>query len=1102
MKKKQTCCNLERLQTKIFLIMKLTIVLTLVCIFAAHAGSYSQGTKLNLSIPEASIVQVLKEIENQSGFYFFYNEEELKQQKAVELNVENVSVQQALDLILKNTDLTYRMIDRYILISKKEQSGLTGQQQVLRTVSGKVTDKDNHVLPGVTIVVKGSTRGTVTGSDGTYTLSRVSPDDVLLFSFVGMRTQEIAVNDRVRIDVVLEEETIGIEEVVAIGYGTMRKSDLTGSVVSVKPESINKFPTSNVTEMLRGQAPGIQVSLNDPSPGGASSILIRGNRSLSSSQVPLYIVDGMIVPHINDLNSADVESIEILKDASSQAIYGSRASNGVILISTRRGKDGKIKVELNSYVGFQQFQRNFSLYSPEEWADLRFWAKYNDGNAGIGTPDQINYETVIDDAIMYESYMNKNYTDWEKLMLGNAFQQKYDLNVQGGTEKVRFSTGFGYYNQDGVVENSGYERGTFRLNTDFVVTGWMDMGTNIAYTRSEKQSTDDNFNQFITMPPLAQAYDAEGNLRREATNAGDINPLWRIRNYNNKQQDEYLMLSSFATIRPFKGFSYKISANIRTNNRETGEYRTKLYPASTGEGFINSFKRSGWLVDQVINYQLPIVDRDHQVTLTLVQSAEEDVQKTTGFDFLNSTTDMFRWNVAGDAEVSDATRSIIRTKSLSYAARIHYSLFNKYMFTASFRRDGASVFGKENKWASFPSAAFAWRINEEQFLREVDWLDMLKLRVSYGVVGNWAIPAYRTLGLSNSYEYLFGNGLSVGYLPDSQLQNQALKWETTGSFNLGLDFSAYGGRLNASVEYYNTGTKDLLVQRTIPSITGYNTMWDNLGKTESRGWEASVDGRVVDKKNLTISLGANFSRQKNKIVKIDGRTDEEGNPINDINNNWFIGKSIHVLYNYVFDGIWQEGETVTENDYLPGDAAPTPGNVKIADYNGDGKITTDDRKIFNLDPKWYGSFNVNLLFRGIDLFLDFYTVQGVQKNNNYLYFYNSGGSLNGKLNGMKVNYWTPENRSNEAPRPQFTAAVPYFDLIGIQDASYFRLRTATLGYTIPRSLISRIGLNRLRLYMTGTNLFTVTKYKSYSPETTPGTYPEAQTFTLGLNLTF
>ncbi|GHV59943.1 hypothetical protein FACS1894182_14720 [Bacteroidia bacterium] len=433
---------------------------------------------------------------------------------------------------------------------------------------------------------------------------------------------------------------------------------------------------------------------------------------------------------------------------------------------------------------------------------------------------------------------------------------------------------------------------------------------------------------------------------------------------------------------------------------------------------------------------------------------------------------------------------------------MQYNLMDRYLLTASVRRDGASVFGANNKWANFPSVALAWRINEEPFLKSQEWLDMLKARVSYGVVGNWGIPAYRTLGLANSYEYILGNNLAVGYLPSNQLQNLALKWEKTGSLNTGLDISAFKGRLTSTIEYYSTKTSDLLVQRTIPSITSYSTMWDNLGETKSWGWEGTVNGKIINKKDFSWELGFSVSTQRNEIVKIDGRVDETGKPINDINNRWFIGESINVDYQYVFAGIWQEGETPTEDQYLPGSAVPKPGDVKLADYNGDGKVTVDDRKIFNLDPQWYGSAHTNLFFKGVDLGLEFYTVQGVLKNNPYLYAYNQGGSLNGKLNGMKVNYWTPENKSNEAPRPQFTASASNFGVVGLQDASYFRLRTTTLGYSLPKKLLSKIGMTKARIYATATNLFTLTDYKSYSPEREAGSYPEPQTFVFGINLGF
>lgn len=991
-------------------------------------------------------------------------------------------------------------------------------QQNERTITGRVVSSyDGEGLPGVSVVIPGSSQGTVTDIDGNFSLNVPAGTSSLQFSFIGMKTQTVKISSLNNIQVTLEDDTIGLEEVVAIGYGVTRKSDLTGSVVSVDSEEINRFPATNVNEMLRGQAAGVQVTSPGGAPGETSNILIRGNRSLSSGQSPLYIVDGMNVPHINDLNSSDIESIEILKDASSQAIYGSRASNGVILVTTKRGKAGKVTVDLNSYIGTQQFQRNFDMYSPDEWLELRFWAKYNEGTAGIGTPGNMIPEVVLDDPIMNETYQKKNYVNWADLVFSNALQHKHDLSVRGGSEKIKYSAGFGYLDQNGVIGKSGYQRGSFRLNTDMEITDWLDAGANLSYAKSKRLITDGNFNDISTMTPFSQPFNEDGSLRKES-NTGENNPLWEMENADQQQDDEFVTAAIFANVSLTKDLSYRFSANLRSNNRNSYRYRNKLYPGSTGEGYINHWNRYSWLLDHVLNYSVPFSSDDHRMTVSLIQSADEDLTKSTRADFINSTTDLFKWDVIGDSEIEDVNRSITRERATSYAARVQYSLLDRYLFTGSVRRDGASVFGRENKWATFPSAALAWRINEESFMESTkDWLDMLKLRVSYGVVGNWAIPAYRTLGLSNSYEYLFDGKLAIGYLPSSQLQNLGLKWETTGSFNTGLDFIFLNGRISSTIEFYNTKTDNLLIQRSIPSLTGYSSMWDNLGKTKSSGFEFVLNTKIIDKKDFSLNIGANFSTQKNEIVEIDGRVDQNGKPINDIENNWFIGEPINVRYQYVFGGIWQEdeieelhklSEEEQQKHFLPGDATPTAGYIKLADYNNDGKITEDDRKIFNLDPDWYASFNLDLYYKGIDLTAEFYTVQGVQRYNPYLGNFNQGGTLNGRLNGMKVNYWTPttenmpSNRSNEAPKPLYTGSVPWFPVLGMQDASYFRLRSLTMGYTFPQKLTRNIGIERFRMYATGTNLFTITDFKSYSPESNADAYPEPQLFTFGINLTF
>jgi len=1079
---------------------KTLVILTVLWSLQAAAFGQSKNT-VNINLTNSPLRALIRQIEQQTDYLFVYDEQTVDMNQSVSLNVKNTSIEHALRKALTTTGISFTIEGKNIIL--KKTTSFTGEtspvQSPNRPLHGKVLDNYGDPVIGASIRLENTSIGTITDSNGEFTLE-APVDGRLTISYVGYIQRTVSIQGKSSLIIAIAEDTRTLDEVVVIGYGVQKRSDLTGSIASIKADDIRKFPASNVTEMLRGQAAGVQVTLSDPAPGGASGILIRGNRSLSSAQTPLYLVDGMIVPHINDLNASDISSVEILKDASSQAIYGARASNGVILITTRRGQEGKFTVDLNSYVGSQRFVRNFDFYSPDEWVKLRFWAKYNDGNAGIGTVDAIEYQTVLDDPIMYDAYVNQKYTNWENELFTNSLQQKYDLSMRGGSDKLKLATSVGYYNQDGIVVGSGFDRTNFRLNTDYTPFKWLDIGFNFSYALANRQSADATFNEVITQPTLSQAYDANGELLRETNTSGTINPIWRNREYSNRQNDEYLTLSGFAHFKLFKNFTYRFSTNIRSNNREAGDYKTTLYPGSTGEGGIRAFNRSSWLIDNVINYEVPFSSTKHKASITLIQSTEEDLQRTTGYDFINAPTDIFGWNIAGDSEVNSVIRAITRSRSVSFAARAQYNYADRYLLTASLRRDGVTVFGPENKWASFPSMAFAWRINEETFLKNQSWIDMLKYRISYGTVGNWAIPPYRTLGLAESHEYMLDGKLALGYLPSNSLQNPGLKWESTESFNTGIDFSFLNGKLNGSVEYYITNTNDLLINRIIPSISGYSNMWDNLGKTRSNGLEVSLNSRLVNTRHLVWNMGGSFSKQKNEIVALDGRVDEEGNYIN--SGNYFIGYSINAVRDYVFGGIWQEGEEPTDNDYLPGTAKPKAGDIKVLDYNGDGSITVDDRKIYDLDPSWYASFNTALNYRGIDLQMEFYTVQNVTKTNPYLYAYNQGGSLNGKLNGMKVNYWTPENKSNEAPRPQFTASVPQINLLGYQDASYFRMRSATLGYTLPKAIIKKAGVDRLRIYLTGTNLFTLTDFKSYSPELTASSYPEAQSIIVGLNLTF
>ena len=960
-------------------------------------------------------------------------------------------------------------------------------------VSGVVVDEQGISLPGVNVVVKGSSHGTITDFDGMFNLE-VMPESILTFSYIGYNTKEIKIQKAQSLKVTLKENTKDLEEVIVVGYGTQRKSDLTGSVVSVKADDVNAVPTSNIAEMLRGQAAGLQVTTGSSRPGGSSSITIRGNRSLTGGNSPLFVVDGVPVNNIDDLNAADIKSIEVLKDASAQSIYGARAANGVILVTTQRGAEGKTQVNFNAYLAVQTLTRNFDLYSGQELAQLRREAGRASNN------EEYQDDESLFTADMLDALNNNRFTNWEDLMLSNALQQKYDVSVRSGTKTNKFAASFGYFGQDGMVETSGYQRGTFRVNVDQQLYKNLTVGANVNYVYSKKTQEDGTFNSFITMNPLAPAYDNNGGLLSQ-TGDNQWNPLWNIRNSCDETFSERFMMNVFADWSIYKGLSYRLNTSLNSRNSERGRYQGRQHEKGKqylGLASLEDNTQREYLIENIFNYKLDI-NAANRFDATFVQSVNQIDSKQKIMSGSGFSGDDLKYNQLGSASnVSSNTREMNRRTLLSYMGRVRYYLMDRYLFSASMRVDGSSVFGKNNKYGYFPSASFAWRMNEESFLKEYDQLSNLKLRVSYGAVGNQGIDPYQSQGLVDSYYMQFGEGSPViGYLPGSQLWNPDLKWETTYSLNTGVDFGFFRNRLSGTLEYYNTQTHDLLMKKKLNQTTGYSSQLVNVGRVENQGFELTLSGQPIITKDFSWSLDGSFSLNRNKIKELTGDKDENGKPVNDLSNNWFVGSSMDVYYDYVFDGIWQLGDDI-QNSHMP-DAKP--GDVKVKDLDQNGELTDADRTIIKKDPKFIASFGTTLKYKGFDLAADFYWVEGVTKRNPYLYEYNSGAGLNGKLNGMKVDYWTPENPSNVAPRPRETG-MTYFQVLGYQDASYFRLRNLIVGYTLPKAITQKFRVENFRVYASCTNLFTITDFKSYSPELSAGGYPEPRTFTFGLNLTF
>lgn len=992
-------------------------------------------------------------------------------------------------------------------------------------VSGVVTDA-NGPLPGVTVIVEGTTTGTTTDVNGRYTVT-APPQANLVFNYIGYKELRVLVGKQTTIDVTMQEDAVAVEELVVVGYGYQRKSDVATSVTTVKAEELKTYPAGNVADMLRGRASGVQVTTSSGRPGSVPEITIRGNRSISADNAPLYVIDGSpsSATEFATLSAEDIESIEILKDAASQAIYGARASDGVILITTKRGREGKAEVSYNGYVGVQKLWRNFDFYSAEEYLKLRREAIAHD--AGLLDAREVPVSDAFGDEMMMQAWMEGRSVDWEDTMFRNAIYHNHDVSLRGGNDRAKVAASAGFFDQQGMaVVGSGYKRGNFRINADLKATKWLSIGVNASYAITEQDIEDGNFNEFITRTPLATLYNEDGSYTQYINSSGQVNPLYRAQHSQHTKSGDSYRLNVFFDVKPFKGFNYRLNLSMYQRFGEEKQAKDSYYPGGGATAEITDSRTKNWLIENILTYQLPFKNQNHKLNLTAVQSIDHNHSRSLGYATMNLPVDMGPDFIANGEYSGAPTRGWNENNLVSFMGRAQYSLMDRYLLNLAVRVDGSSRFGINNKWGTFPSAAFAWRINQEPFLKDVNWIDNLKFRLSYGVVGNQnGIGNYETLGLSDKRAYEFGDNYIMGYLPSTELSNPNLKWERSATLNTGIDFGFWNNRLEGTIEYYNTSTTDLLVSRGIDAALGYSKMLDNLGETKSWGIDVGLTGEIIRKKDFSWSVSTNLSLFRNEIVKIDDQVDEFGRPASQPGNSWFIGHPINVYYDYKIAGIFQyEDFDIAKDPYgnvtytlLPtydsdGDGvadkaieytnAVEPGMVKVIDMNGDGKINADDRVPIHKDPDFTLSLSTTLRWKGFDFFMDWYAVSGGHLKNTYLYDSNAGGSLQGKNNGVKVDYWTPYNPTNDFPRPVHNSNASYQSSIGIQDKSYIRLRTVQLGYNFPKQVISKIGLSKLRIYATATNLLTFTELLSYSPELSPGAYPEPQTFVFGANLTF
>ncbi len=874
------------------------------------------------------------------------------------------------------------------------------------------------------------------------------------------------------------------------------------------------IPTTNVAEMIRGQAAGVQITLGSARPGGASDILIRGRNSIRGGNAPLIVLDGFPIEDINDINPDDISSIEVLKDASSQAIYGARASNGVILVTTKKGKEGKVRVSLNSFTTVQQLTRNFELNSADEFIALRREAVRTTNPVVNGiqaySPDEVNFNGATE----FPAFLAGNFVDWEDEVLRSGLINSHTLSVSGGNENTKIFTSVNYFDQKGLIPTSGFKRGSFRVNLNQKINDRASIEANLNVSTAAQERETNNLD-FITISPFTGPFDVEGNLVRDLAGANasssSINPLWNIRESENDIKTDLYNLNLVANYKFTKSFSYKLNTLVSRKFTDEGQYISRIHSQGvtpSGRANVSNTLREEYLIENIFNYS-PEINDNNKLDVLFVQSINQRNSSRTSTEATGFGNDILGYDGISSALDFITQRNEEQYRISSFLGRVQYTLMDKYLVNLTGRRDGASVFAENNKWGFFPAVAVAWQLHKETMFNNVESLNELKLRMSYGSVGNQSLDPFTTLGVVDNFPYIFGGAIVAGNLPGGVLPNPNLTWETSTTTNIALDYGLFNNRLRGTVEYYNTNTTDLLTDISLGGNSGFSSTITNGGETRNSGVELLMTGDIIRNNAFKWSLTGIFTRNRNEIVRT-GIVDVDGLPNDDLGRNRFAGQPINVRRSFIFDGIFQTDEEALASPQgtLGGTVTPFQnattlfaGAIKLKDINNDGVINDDDNVVTALDPKWFASLASNFQYKGFELLADFYIVEGAMRYNPYLADFNQGGTLTSVRNGIKRDYWTPENPSNTAPRPDFGGAPANISALGLTDASYIRLRTLSLSYNVSRPVLEKLKMNAARLYVIGSNLFTITDYKSYSPENNAGDFPDTRSLTLGLNIT-
>lgn len=1168
-------------------IMRLSLFLIVISsAMAFSATSYSQNTKLTLDLNNATVKEVLKAIENQSEFLFFFQEKHVDLNRQVTLHATDQEVETILNRLFAGTENIYVINDRQIVIGIAPRKELERQairlnenvqpvieQPQQKEITGKVTDSGGLPLPGVSVIVKGTTIGTVTNTDGEFSLNIPLDAEILQFSFVGMKSQEIPVEGRTTFTVVLEEDIVGMEEVIVVGYGTQKKSDITGSVVSFNTEILQERPQTNVLQALQGTLPGVNVTTTSSSAEDNATLIIRGQNSITASNNPLVVLDG--IPYsgnLSELNPNDIASIEVLKDASSTAIYGSRGANGVILITTKSGKSGKLKVSYNGYYSWDEiahlpdmqdasdmwrdnWERRITnqLYRPSSTMSVRqqidevyigdensntdleaFMTGYP-GKTWGQVKDEIlsKYPEYVQDYDLLQQIAadfaypggGRN-TDWVDLATRTGHKQQHNISFSGGGESSQYYVSAIYGKNEGIALGDEFQKMIYRVNLNLQLIKGVSYGTNTQlgfYDRSGSKAQWGGLtnNGALLLSPLYNAYNEDGTIdlypiKEDTRRKNPLEPLL----FDNMNKSTGIITNHYldVDIPWIQGLHYKLNTGYSWDNARSRTYRGM----NTTEGIVengilntNDANSYSWIVENILSYNRTF--GNHNLFLTALYSAQENSSENNRINGRGFANDVMSYYQASQAAILTANSNYSKRNYLSQMFRANYGFDDRYLLTATVRRDGYSAFGRTTKFGVFPSVAVGWNIANESFLNPVRNLDVLKLRLSYGENGNEAVGAYSTLPVLSSRNYIDENGnILYGYYPEA-LENPDLGWETTKSFNLGLDFSMFDGRVRGTVDAYRSRTYDLLLRETISAINGTTSITRNIGETKNSGIELQLSTVNINKNKFLWKTDFNFATYNTEIVHI-GLKDGDGNYIDDVASEWFIGYPVNVNFDYTLDRILQKedfmldgnGEYILDenNNYILKEdiqnqivvfGTPFPGKPIVKDLNGDGIIggSEDKQIIGDLAPDFiagmtntfkYGNWSFSFFLNG---------VWGVTKKNDLINMRSLGPDRK-----MNLTYWTPDNPIDKLPGINGGSLTqeelyPYFD------ANFVRVQDVSLTYNFPSATLSKFLFSELAAFINIKNLATFTNWEGLDPEyTQQSDVPRARSYILGLRFAF